>query len=209
MDTKLEPRRMSSIDSSFRSGEVWECTNAVTQAFNVGGLYRVDHTGRIRGENGTLYAPHELASAFVLNCETPPIAQEFEDEDIHHVAVTAAAGENPKDSIGIKKPSLDLVPAGPLYEIAGAFKDGASKYAAFNWRERPVKASVYYSAALRHIHQWHQGQTYADDSGVHHLAHAGACLLILLDAAQQGSLIDDRPTYQRPLDDIIADLTEL
>jgi hypothetical protein len=37
------------------------------------------------------------------------------------------------------------------------------------------------------------GEELAADSGVHHLGHARACCNILLDAAENGFLVDNRP----------------
>jgi len=114
------------------------------------------------------------------------------------------AGINPKDAIGVKKPSLRFVPMAPVYMMGQAMADGGVKYGPFNWREQPVNASVYYDAALRHMTQWYLGNDRASDSNVHHLAHAMACMAILLDAESQNSLNDDRPKIGTPLDDFIA-----
>lgn len=103
------------------------------------------------------------------------------------------AEENPKDCIGIRKPPLHLIP--PAAEIAEAVVMGlgAAKYGAYNWRTAKVKATIYVAAAKRHIAQWLDGADDDPESGVSHLAHARACLGILLDAEATGNLIDDRP----------------
>jgi hypothetical protein len=72
--------------------------------------------------------------------------------------------------------------------------DGKAKYGPMNWREKRVTSSVYYNAAMRHLMAWWDGEDLAPDSGVHHLAHAMACLAIVLDAESVGKLNDDRPT---------------
>lgn len=115
---------------------------------------------------------------------------------------------NPKDLNGRTKPGLGHVPPGPLYEVARAFDDGARKYGPFNWRETNVLASVYHDACKRHLDCWFHGHDTANDSGVHHLGHAVACLLILLDAEQQQSLGDDRPRHNVPLDDILQGIAD-
>lgn len=71
--------------------------------------------------------------------------------------------------------------------------DGARKYGPFNWRGNAVVASIYIDALIRHAMSWFEGEECADDSGVHHLGHAIACLGILLDAQETGNLVDDRP----------------
>jgi hypothetical protein len=105
-----------------------------------------------------------------------------------------AAGVNPKDLLGLKKPPLDLIPPAFEIHVAMAMKDGAKKYSPFNWRGNKVRARVYVGAAKRHIAAWLDGEELAPDSGVHHLAHAAACMAILLDAQETGNLEDDRPT---------------
>jgi hypothetical protein len=103
-------------------------------------------------------------------------------------------GENPKDRVGVRKPPLHLIP--PAAEIleSAVMALGAKKYGAFNWRTANVKASVYIAAARRHLVQWFDGQDDDAESGVSHLAHARACLGILLDALATGHLVDDRPS---------------
>lgn len=107
---------------------------------------------------------------------------------------TAGMGENPKDRIGVRKPPLHLIP--PAAEILESIVMGlgAKKYGAANWRSSNVKASIYIAAARRHLLQWFDGQDDDSESGVSHLAHARACLGILLDAMATGHLVDDRPT---------------
>lgn len=101
---------------------------------------------------------------------------------------------NPKDMVGIHKPALCLVPQSANILEAVVLGLGARKYgSAFNWREKRVKASIYVSAAMRHLAQWFDGQDDDVESGVSHLAHARACLGILLDAMATAQLVDDRP----------------
>lgn len=101
---------------------------------------------------------------------------------------------NPKTGAARNKPPLWLVP--PVLEIATsfAFADGAKKYGPYNWRETGVSATVYIEAAKRHLSRFLDGSNHADDSGVHELAHASACIAILLDAMSINKLIDDRPS---------------
>lgn len=101
-------------------------------------------------------------------------------------------GTNPKDIHGYKKVDGSLLPSIALIHGAHAMMDGARKYGPYNWRDNAVLARVYIAAAVRHINMWAAGEELADDSGVHHLGHAIACLAILLDAQATGNLIDDR-----------------
>lgn len=116
------------------------------------------------------------------------------EDNLTTIAPTSKAlGSNPKDILGVKKPSMTKIPAiGELWESL-AMMDGAGKYDAYNWRANKVVASIYIDALLRHVRAWFEGERTAEDSGCHHLGHAKACLGILLDAEATGNLIDDRP----------------
>ena len=102
--------------------------------------------------------------------------------------------DNPKTVVGTSKPSLSTVPPIALFHMGEAMRDGVDKYGLMNWRLNRVSSSVYYNAAMRHLMAWWDGEMNASDSGVHHLAHAMACLAIILDAESIGNLNDDRPT---------------
>ncbi len=100
---------------------------------------------------------------------------------------------NPKDLQGVKKPQLNLIPMASMVYQAIAMEDGKNKYGQANWREKKIQASIYIAATMRHLMQWQEGEENAEDSGKPHLAHAIACLGILVDALEGGNLIDDRP----------------
>ena len=119
---------------------------------------------------------------------------ESSDHDINVMGKLELKSTNPKDSIGIKKVPLSLVPETALVFQALAHKDGAIKYGPANWRDEGVSARVYIDACRRHLAKWFDGsEEVADDSKVHHLGHAIACLNIILDAQCCGKLVDDRP----------------
>jgi len=100
---------------------------------------------------------------------------------------------NPKDLVGSKKPSMSFVPSGLLLAVSKVMQLGAKKYGAMNFRETPVRWTVYYDAAMRHLFQAIDGEEIDPESGQSHVAHAAASLGILLDAQASGTLIDDRP----------------
>lgn len=108
---------------------------------------------------------------------------------------TQTKSSNPKDLLaaGEARVPLDLIPGPALVHLALAMRDGAVKYGPYNWREEGVGARTYVAAARRHILAWLDGEENAQDSKRHHLAHAMACLAILLDAQAVGNLVDDRP----------------
>lgn len=110
---------------------------------------------------------------------------------------------NPKTVQGLRKPSFDSIPPSALVHLGQAMRDGREKYGPMNWRESPVSISVYYNAALRHLFDFWDGEDSAADSGVHHLGHTMACCAIILDAMEQSTLNDDRPTPGR-FPDVVA-----
>lgn len=114
---------------------------------------------------------------------------------------------NPKSALGMAKPPLHLVPSTALVRIAMVMKLGAERYGAYNWREKDVAATVYVDAAERHMRAWLDGEHTDVESGQSHLAHAAACMMILLDAMDNGGLIDNRPT-PGATGRLIAELTQ-
>ncbi len=103
-------------------------------------------------------------------------------------------GENPKDRLGVQKPSMHLVPVDGLIAVGEVMKLGAAKYGPYNWRDNAVVLTVYLDAMLRHYAAYLDGQDLDPESNQPHTAHIAACMLILLDADATGNLVDDRPT---------------
>lgn len=86
--------------------------------------------------------------------------------------------------VGVKAP-LALLPRDALCAIAGVIEHGAVKYAPWNWQDGDLpqaRIEEYYSAMLRHIYAASDPskEDMDEESGIHHLAHAGACILILM-----------------------------
>jgi hypothetical protein len=103
---------------------------------------------------------------------------------------------NPKQGIGVRKVAFDCVPAVVEAGIANAMLSGALKYGRHNYREHGARASVYYSAARRHLSKWwDEGQDMDPDTGglVHHIDMTIAGLVVLRDAMICGKCTDDRP----------------
>lgn len=119
---------------------------------------------------------------------------------------------NPKDAIGCKKLPMDLVPTTGIEEESLAFLEGALKYGKFNWRISGVSASIYIAAIKRHLAKFENGEDRARDTDVHHLASIRACCNIILDAALNGMLNDDRPPVSdnsRRIDELTENVTHL
>ena len=88
-------------------------------------------------------------------------------------------GEARKSAESASKPQLELLPSGPLEEIAAVLTFGAAKYEANNWC-RGARWGRYYAALLRHLFAWWRGEDRDPETGLSHLAHAGCCLLFLM-----------------------------
>lgn len=115
-------------------------------------------------------------------------------------------------SIGFKsdlgKPRMDLLPPMPLEMAAQVLTYGHEKYsnvhAAFanNWLQG-MNWSRMYGAALRHLSAYWQGEDIDKESGLSHLGHALACILILAEYSDKKELyekFDDRPTPQHVIE---------
>lgn len=100
--------------------------------------------------------------------------------------------DSPKKAQGMKKVPLHEIPPVAEAHISCALYDGDLKYGFRNWRQDEIDARTYIAATLRHLQAWAEKEEYAEDSGVHHLGHAGACIALLLDAQANGRLIDNR-----------------
>ena len=119
----------------------------------------------------------------------------FNQEQALKDAVTHRAQDkptNPKDIIGSAKLPLHLWPESATVLGTLGLLEGALKYGRGNWREAGVRASIYKDALERHVSAWFEGEEKDPDSGLPHLAHALACLAIIVDAQMCGKLVDDR-----------------
>ena len=99
---------------------------------------------------------------------------------------------NPKDAIGCNKLPIHLWPETATALGCLGLLDGTLKYGRTNWRVSGVRASIYFDAVRRHLAAWFEGENLDPDSGLPHLAHALACLAIVVDADAAGKLKDDR-----------------
>ena len=96
---------------------------------------------------------------------------------------------------GVKAERFSLMPRAGLAWVARVFGFGASKYADHNWRHG-YEWSKSFDALERHIQAAKDGETYDEESGLPHLAHAGFHVLVLLTwLDEQGEGADN------PMDD--------
>ena len=89
------------------------------------------------------------------------------------------------------KAPLSLIPTCALAAEARAMGFGAKKYGRFNYRGG-MDWSRLIDASLRHITAFNAGENDDSESGLPHLAHARACLGMLLDYIENNLGTDDR-----------------
>jgi len=100
---------------------------------------------------------------------------------------------NPKTIAGAKKLSMQLIPPSALTYMAAVFEHGAAKYGPFNWRESDVPIMTYIGAIHRHVAALLDGEDTDPESGLPHAAHIMTSCAIVIDSANAGTLVDDRP----------------
>ena len=97
-----------------------------------------------------------------------------------------------------EKIRLDLLPVKPLKEIAKVLTSGAKKYDDRNW-EKGILFHRVYRACIGHLMDWWDRKDPDKESGLTHLAHAGCCILFLLQYQLLYPLykkFDVRPVYK-------------
>ena len=91
------------------------------------------------------------------------------------------------------KTRFDLIPFASVGEIADVLAHGADKYSDNNWC-RGTNWGRYFSALCRHVFAWWRGEDKDPETGFSHLAHAGCCLIFLMEYQRNGWGTDDRFT---------------
>lgn len=93
-----------------------------------------------------------------------------------------AFGEAAAEAYAAKASKLrpSLLPVEAIVEGIKAMEFGAQKYGVDQWREVDMDRREFIDALERHLIALKQGETHAQDSGVHHLGHIIAnCGIIL------------------------------
>lgn len=89
------------------------------------------------------------------------------------------------------KNRLELIPVSGIEGIGRAMTFGAKKYAAHNWANG-FDYSRLIGSAMRHLLAWMSGQDKDSESGLSHLDHLGACVVMLIAHETEGLGNDDR-----------------
>lgn len=86
---------------------------------------------------------------------------------------------------------MELLSVPFLEELSKALTFGANKYSDHNWRKGFLWSRLY-GALLRHVTAHMAGENKDPESGLSHLAHASACLQMLVEHEVTGIGEDDR-----------------
>lgn len=169
--------RMLEVGEEIQAGdEFWASTDRWMRSACIGEIYRVtmDHYEHRRPvTQPTMVEPDPAVRTYVV----PDAFLNLTD---------------PKGAVGATKCPLHLLPVALMEETAWVLKGGAEKYGIRNYRHNKVCASTYISAIMRHLNKWREREDLDTESGRSHLAHIAANCAILMDAAQHGTLEDDR-----------------
>jgi hypothetical protein len=101
------------------------------------------------------------------------------------VAAAAPVEQEEGRKFDADKLRMDLVPFGPLKEIAEVLTFGAKKYSPNNWQFVPNAVERYEAAMLRHITSYKLGEKFDPETGMTHLAHAACCLMFLMHMTKE------------------------
>lgn len=102
--------------------------------------------------------------------------------------LVASKGHNSRNKSGAvkndaMKPRMSLIPQLAKLEVAKVMTYGAEKYADYNWMDG-FDWTILTDAAERHITSFNCGEDVDAESGLHHLAHAACCVMMLYEITQ-------------------------
>ena len=93
------------------------------------------------------------------------------------------------------KVKMELLPPYSLEKIAKVFTFGANKYEDWNYLKGDgLKLSRVYGACLRHLNSWYKAEELDPETRESHLAHAGCCIMMLMELVNAKNN-DDRPKH--------------
>lgn len=186
----MDDYRFKVSDNAFRNEAVYTSLEEAKKDWD-DSYYRLNF--RVVDCNDMAVAHFTTANAVDEYCEKHNVITKPSWEETQLIQSKADLPDtNLKTVAAQNKPKLSDVPPIALFALGAAMSDGATKYGRFNWRETGTTASVFYDAMMRHLVDWYNGEEYADDSKINHLAHIMASCAILLDSQKHEILNDDR-----------------
>ena len=97
------------------------------------------------------------------------------------------------------KARMDQIPPLAMEAISQVFGYGAKKYGEHNWARyaNDWKWGQMIGSMIRHIFAWMRRENLDPESGMHHLAHAGCNVMMLLELVLTSNGKDDRNPMHR------------
>lgn len=108
-----------------------------------------------------------------------------------HPGEQRATDERTGGAKGRKPERYDLIPVGPLEEVARLYGKGAEKYEDNNWR-RGYPWSWSYAAMQRHANAFWHGESHDQETGCHHMSSVVFHAMALMEFDDVGLGTDDR-----------------
>jgi hypothetical protein len=97
-----------------------------------------------------------------------------------------------------------------LMGLAHVFTMGAKKYSADNWMKCPYEdRHRYVDAFYRHTYAWEGGEELDEESGFHHLFHAGCCLAMLHGIDVLGQIASPAPVEKQNVVRAMDEINEI
>jgi len=195
-----EFRQQKGAQFRYEEGVWWQRTD---MPFYVGSppVDLDDEIGAIKGLAIYIAPPDDFAAKVEADCDCAECCDPKQGDAGDVEASLAGSGyDSPEDlehravKFDQMKPRFDLVPPGPMLEVAKLFALGTKKYADRNW-EKGMPWGKVYGALLRHAHKFWLGFECDEESNLSHLAAVAWCALVLMEYGVTHPTLDDRPTY--------------
>jgi len=88
-----------------------------------------------------------------------------------------------------------------LQGISEVLTFGAKKYCDHNWL-KCNSVMRYFGAIMRHLWAWARGEDLDPETGIHHLYHAGCCLMFMVGLTMRNKNSDDRVLVDKDISEI-------
>ena len=110
---------------------------------------------------------------------------------------------------GSKAARFDLIPVGPLTDVAKLYGFGATKYDDRNW-EKGYDWSLSYAALMRHVTQFWNGEDLDEETQLPHLASVVFHALAMMEWLKTHPEFDNRPKRaMTPGEDLFATMSRI
>ena len=171
MKEELEEIQAEHVSTLIKKGEEMDkkIADEIAERFDIKEKFSVQNIGGTRERLDLPMKANEAFEELKEEVESTSYQKEMKERQ-EEKFIKADGGKN----------RLGLLPPQALLAIGRVLTFGAKKYEPNNWM-RCSDTSRYVDAALRHIVAYMSGEKYDPETGEHHLAHAGCCIMFLID----------------------------